>query len=42
MAKPEWGVKRICSACGTKYYDFNNSPITVSLHVMSNLTLILI
>ena len=27
MAKPEWGVKRICSACGTKYYDFNNSPI---------------
>ncbi|MDC1356532.1 TIGR02300 family protein [Pseudomonadota bacterium] len=27
MAKPEWGVKRICPACGTKYYDFNNSPI---------------
>ena len=27
MAKPEWGVKRICSACGTKYYDFNKSPI---------------
>ena len=27
MAKPEWGVKRICSSCGTKYYDFNNSPI---------------
>jgi uncharacterized protein (TIGR02300 family) len=27
MAKPEWGVKRICSACGTKYYDLNNSPI---------------
>ena len=27
MAKPEWGVKRICSACVTKYYDFNNSPI---------------
>ena len=27
MAKPNWGVKRICSACGTKYYDFNNSPI---------------
>jgi uncharacterized protein (TIGR02300 family) len=27
MAKPDWGVKRICSACGTKYYDFNNSPI---------------
>ena len=28
MAKPNWGVKRICSACGTKYYDFNKSPIT--------------
>ena len=27
MAKPEWGVKRICPACGIKYYDFNNSPI---------------
>ena len=27
MAKPEWGVKRSCSSCGTKYYDFNNSPI---------------
>ena len=28
MAKPEWGIKRICPACGLKYYDFNNSPIT--------------
>ena len=28
MAKPEWGVKRICPACGLKYYDFNKSPIT--------------
>ena len=27
MAKPEWGVKRICPACGFKYYDFNKSPI---------------
>ena len=27
MAKPEWGIKRNCSACGTKYYDFNNSRI---------------
>jgi uncharacterized protein (TIGR02300 family) len=27
MAKPEWGIKRICPACGLKYYDFNNSPI---------------
>tara|TARA_B110001452_G_C14820074_1_gene286267 strand:- start:48 stop:422 length:375 start_codon:yes stop_codon:yes gene_type:complete len=28
MAKPEWGIKRICPACGLKYYDFNNLPIT--------------
>ena len=28
MAKPEWGVKRICQACGFKYYDFKKSPIT--------------
>jgi uncharacterized protein (TIGR02300 family) len=28
MAKAEWGKKRICPACGLKYYDFNNSPIT--------------
>ena len=27
MAKPEWGKKRICSSCNTKYYDFNKSPI---------------
>ena len=27
MAKPEWGKKRICSACNSKYYDFNKSPI---------------
>ena len=28
MAKLEWGKKRICPACGLKYYDFNKSPIT--------------
>ena len=28
MAKLEWGKKRICPACGIKYYDFNKSPIT--------------
>ncbi|HEY0526626.1 MAG TPA: TIGR02300 family protein [Stellaceae bacterium] len=22
MAKPEWGIKRICPSCGTRYYDF--------------------
>ena len=27
MAKIEWGKKRICPACNTKYYDFNKSPI---------------
>ena len=26
MAKPEWGTKRI-GPCGTKFYDFNKSPI---------------
>ncbi len=27
MAKLEWGKKRICSSCNTKYYDLNKSPI---------------
>ena len=27
MANPEWGKKRICPACNTKYYDFNKSPV---------------
>ena len=27
MANPEWGKKRNCLACNTKYYDFNKSPI---------------
>jgi uncharacterized protein (TIGR02300 family) len=22
VAKPEWGIKRICPSCGTRYYDF--------------------
>jgi uncharacterized protein (TIGR02300 family) len=22
VAKPEWGTKRICPSCGTRYYDF--------------------
>ena len=26
MAKPEWGTKRT-GPCGTKFYDFNKSPI---------------
>ena len=27
MAKPEWGVKRACLACGTRFYDMQNDPI---------------
>ncbi|WP_162906499.1 TIGR02300 family protein [Algihabitans albus] len=27
MSKPEWGVKRICQACGAKFYDFQRSPV---------------
>jgi uncharacterized protein (TIGR02300 family) len=28
MAKAEWGIKRICPNCGTRYYDFQKSPPT--------------
>ncbi len=27
MAKPEWGVKRLCQSCATKFYDLGRSPI---------------
>ena len=27
MAKPEWGVKRACLACGTRFYDMRKDPI---------------
>ena len=27
MAKPEWGTKRVCQACGNKFYDLLRSPI---------------
>ena len=27
MAKLEWGRKRNCPSCNTKYYDLNKSPI---------------
>ena len=27
MAKPEWGIKRVCQSCGTRYYDFEKTPI---------------
>lgn len=28
MAKPEWGVKRVCQSCAVKFYDLKRSPIT--------------
>jgi uncharacterized protein (TIGR02300 family) len=27
VAKPEWGAKRVCQACGTKFYDLKRDPI---------------
>ena len=27
MAKPEWGIKRVCQSCATLFYDFDKSPI---------------
>jgi uncharacterized protein (TIGR02300 family) len=27
LAKPEWGIKRICQACSIRYYDFDKHPI---------------
>ncbi len=27
VAKPEWGTKRNCQACGAKFYDLRRSPI---------------
>lgn len=27
MSDESWGIKRICASCGTKFYDFNKSPI---------------
>lgn len=26
VAKPEWGVKRICPSCSTRYYDLRKEP----------------
>ena len=28
MAKPEWGVKRLCANCGARFYDLMLDPIT--------------
>lgn len=27
MAKPEWGQKRTCLSCGTRFYDMTKTPI---------------
>ena len=27
MANPEWGTKRICPSCGTRYYDLQRDPV---------------
>ncbi len=27
MPKDEWGVKRLCAACGSRYYDLKRDPI---------------
>lgn len=27
MGKPEWGIKRTCQSCGTRFYDLNKRPI---------------
>lgn len=26
MTKPEWGLKRICPSCSTRYYDMKKKP----------------
>jgi uncharacterized protein (TIGR02300 family) len=28
VVKAEWGLKRICPNCGTRYYDFRREPAT--------------
>jgi len=27
VAKEEWGTKRLCQSCATKFYDFSRTPI---------------
>lgn len=27
MSKPEWGIKRTCQSCGTRFYDLKRTPI---------------
>ncbi len=28
MPKDEWGVKRVCPSCSTRFYDLKNDPMT--------------
>lgn len=28
MPKEEWGTKRLCPHCATRFYDLNNNPMT--------------
>lgn len=28
MPNPEWGTKRLCPACATRFYDLDNDPTT--------------
>ena len=28
MPKEEWGTKRLCPQCGTRFYDLRNDPMT--------------
>lgn len=28
MPKEEWGVKRVCPSCSTRFYDLKNDPMT--------------
>ncbi len=27
MARPEWGTKRVCGSCGTRFYDLDREPV---------------
>ncbi len=27
MHKEDWGIKRVCLSCGSRFYDLNKSPI---------------
>ena len=28
MPKDEWGAKRVCPTCGTRFYDLQHDPMT--------------